>query len=82
MIERPSLMDRRNLNDNRMHSALYWLVMAGEALDAETRKRLWQSAVREAKLGQIQRATDRPQKGIAQQRKDEPTWQKARQHRA
>ena len=40
MIERPSLMDRRNLNDNRMHSALYWLVMAGEALDADTRKHL------------------------------------------
>lgn len=59
MIERPSLQDRRNLNDNRMHSALYWLVMAGEVMEPGTRKHLTRNALREAKLGQIQRAARR-----------------------
>lgn len=54
MIERPSLMDRRCLHDNRLHSALYWLLIAGETMDAGTRKHLTQNALREAKLGQIQ----------------------------
>lgn len=59
MIERPSLKDRRSLNDNRMHSALYWLVIAGEAMEPGTRKHLMRNALREAKLGQIRRAARR-----------------------